>query len=44
MLDREGFKESKASDIDLILDLIDAFLALAILITLMGITIVVARN
>ena len=38
MLDREGFKESKASDIDLILNLIYALLALAILIALMGIT------
>ena len=38
VLDREGFKESKASDIDLILNLIYALLALAILIALMGIT------
>ena len=38
MLDREGFKESKASNIDLIINLIYALLALAILIALMGIT------
>jgi putative ABC transport system permease protein len=38
VLDREGFKEANASDIDLILNLIYALLALAILIALMGIT------
>ena len=38
VLDRQGFKYSNASDIDLILNLIYALLALAILIALMGIT------
>lgn len=38
VLDRAEFKESKASNIDLILNLIYALLALAIIIALMGIT------
>ncbi len=38
VLDKEGFKESQASNIDLILNLIYALLALAIVIALMGIT------
>ena len=38
VMDREGFKESKGSSIDLILNLIYALLALAIVIALMGIT------
>ena len=38
VLDREGFKDAKGSNIDLILNLIYALLALAIVIALMGIT------
>jgi putative ABC transport system permease protein len=38
VLDREGFKDSKSSNIDMIINLIYALLALAILIALMGIT------
>jgi putative ABC transport system permease protein len=38
VLDREGFKENRSGQIDLILNLIYALLALAIVIALMGIT------